>query len=90
MDAAQRVGQAVAGGAGCDVIGVQGTCLLYTSDDQPAVAAGLSDLSGGDDVAGADLVDEALALGVDQHSAVAAQTLGDQGSGCLLYTSRCV
>ena len=27
MDAAQRVGQAVAGGAGCDVIGVQGTAV---------------------------------------------------------------
>ena len=50
-------------------------------DDQPAVAAGLSDLSGGDDVTGADLVDEALAFLVDEDSAVAAQALGDEGSG---------
>ena len=50
-------------------------------DDQPAVAAGLSDLSGRDDVTGADLVDEALAFLVDEDSAVAAQALGDEGSG---------
>ena len=50
-------------------------------DDQPTVAAGLSDLSSRDDVAGADLVDEALAFGVDEDRAVAAQTLGDEGSG---------
>ena len=48
---------------------------------QPAVAAGLCDLGCGDHVTGAHFVDEALALGVDQHSAVAAQALGDQGSG---------
>ena len=41
-----------------------------------------------DRVTGAHFVDEALALGVDQHGTVAAQALGDQGSGCLLYTSR--
>ena len=47
-------------------------------DSQPAVAAGLGDLGGGNHVAGADLVGEALAFGVDQNRT------------CLLYTSRCV
>src|SRR5699024_10635592 len=48
-------------------------------DDQPAVAAGLGDLGGRDHVAGAHLVGEAVALGVDQDGAVAAQALSDQG-----------
>ena len=50
-------------------------------DHQPAVAAGLCDLGCGDHVTGTHFVDEALALGVDQHGTVAAQALGDQGSG---------
>ena len=53
-------------------------------NDQPAVAAGLSDLSGGDNVTGTDFVNEALALGIDQHSTVAAQALGDQRSAVVL------
>ena len=52
---------------------------------QPAVAAGLSDLGSGNHVTGAHFIDEALALGVDQYSAVAAQTLGDQSSGVSLH-----
>ena len=32
-----------------------------------------------------DSINEALALGIDQHSAVAAQTLGDQSSGVSLH-----
>ena len=54
-------------------------------DDQPAEGAGLGDFRRGNHVAGADFVDEALALGVDQDRAVAAQTLGDQGRGIRLH-----
>ena len=39
MDAAQRVGQAVAGGAGCDVIGVQGTARAAAGSDGEVLLA---------------------------------------------------
>ena len=50
-------------------------------DDRVGVAALLRQLGGGDDVAGLQLVDEALALLVDEDRAVAADALGDQRRG---------
>ena len=50
-------------------------------NNQVAVAAGLSNLSSGNLVAGADFVEEALALGIDQDGTVATQAFGNQSSG---------
>ena len=55
-------------------------------DHQPAVAARLCDLSSGNHVTGAHFVNEALAVSVDQDRAIAAQALGDQGSGVSLHS----
>ena len=57
MDAAQRVGQAVAGGAGCDVIGVQGTARAAAGSDGEVLLAVLDGpllIGAGDQVLEAD------------------------------------
>ena len=79
-------GVALDGDAGGDVFfdGLEAVAQVLVEDDV-GVAAGLGQLAGGDHVAGQQLVDEALALLVDQDRAVAADALGDEHAGALLH-----